>query len=461
MSYFRSYFEKNNTLIKDSSVNTAKNPNTELVYGSTFSKFILKVDFNTLKEKVNNSDLVVDSNTRHTLHLTNTIFGDESLKGGDAPNGGLRTNSFDLIVFKIPEFWDEGVGFDYKNPEYVFSAGNLTYDERASNWYYRTTLNQWTTSGVYDTSPLIITGHSGSEIHMDNGNEDIDFDITDYVNGVLSGNTDYGLGIAFAPLYQDFKPVSDQSVAFFTKYTQTFFEPYVQTYFDDIISDDRLSFTEKIHQNLYLYVTKGTNYFNLDSTPVVDITDTFGNVIPGLGNLTTTLVKKGIYKVTFGLDGVTCDGKRFFNDKWKLLSIDGVSISDVTQKFIPKPFSSEFTLGENPTEVQRYAVQFFGVRQLEKIKKGEIRKVVVKFKSIDVAKTILFDEVYYRIYILEGRTQVDVHDWTKIDKTNENSFHLDTSYFIPRQYYIEIKGKTHTEEIFYKESISLEIVSEK
>jgi len=461
MSYFRSYFEKNNTLLKDSSVNTAKNPNTELVYGSTFSKFLFKVDFNTLKEKVNNGDLVVNSNTRHTLHLTNTIFGDESFRGGDSPNGGFRTNSLDLIVFRIPEFWDEGVGFDYKNPVYDFSIGNLTYDERASNWFYRTTLNEWTTSGVYDTTPTIITGYSGSEIHMDNGNEDIDFDVTNYVNGVLSGTTDHGLGIAFALLYQDLKPASDQSVAFFTKYTQTFFEPYVESNFDDIISDDRQSFTEKINQNLYLYITKGTNYYNLDNLPTVDITDSLGQVIPGLSGLTSTHVKKGIYKVTFGLDGVTCDGKRFFHDKWKNLSVNGIPISNVIQKFIPKPFSSEFTIGENPTELQRYSIQYFGIKQLEKIKRGEIRKVVVTFRSIDAPKTILFDEVFYRIYVEEGRTQVIIHDWTKIDKTNENSFHLDTSYFIPRQYYMEIKGKTHTEEIFYKESISFEIVSEK
>jgi hypothetical protein len=87
--------------------------------------------------------------------------------------------------------------------------------------------------------------------------------------------------------------------------------------------------------------------------------------------------------------------------------------------------------------------------------------VIVSFRSIDAPKTILFDDVFYRLYIEEGRTQVVVHDWTKIDKTNENSFHFDTSYFIPRQYFMEIKGRTHTEEIFYKESINFEIVSEK
>ena len=54
-----------------------------------------------------------------------------------------------------------------------------------------------------------------------------------------------------------------------------------------------------------------------------------------------------------------------------------------------------------------------------------------------------------------------VHDWTLLDKTNENSFQLDSSYLIPRQYFLQIKGKTHTEEIYYKESINFEIVSEK
>ena len=45
MSYFRSYFEKNNTIIKSSQVNTAKNPTTEIFYGSGISKFLFKVDF--------------------------------------------------------------------------------------------------------------------------------------------------------------------------------------------------------------------------------------------------------------------------------------------------------------------------------------------------------------------------------------------------------------------------------
>ena len=462
MSYFRSYFEKNNTIIKDSQANTAKNPATEIFYGSSFSKFLFKVDFTDLKNKVNNDELVVDSNTRHTLHLTNTIFGDEGQKGLNRTTGRDRTSSFDLILFKLDQFWDEGLGFDYADSGYDFVSGNRTFDERPSNWYYRTTLNTWTTAGVFHDSPTVISGYTGNKIHMDNGGENIDFDITNYVNGIITGNTNHGLGLSFAVVYQYLTPDRDQSVAFFTKYTQTFFEPYVDSHFEDTIMDNRDNFIEKIEQNLYLYVTKGTNFYNLDSTPTVDILNSDGAVITGLSGLTTTLIRKGVYKVTFTITTPECDGKKFFTDHWKGVILDGNTISGgVRQKFIPKPYTAGFTIGENQTELQRYAIQFFGIKQNEKIVSGEIRKVVVTFKSIDVPKTVLLDEVYYRIYIEEGTTQVMVHDWTLLDKTNENSFQLDSSYLIPRQYFLQIKGKTHTDEIYYKESINFEIVSEK
>ena len=456
MSYFRSYFEKNNTIIKNSQVNTSKNPTTEIFYGSGFSKFIFKVDFTELQNKIENGDLVITPETTHKLHLTNTIFGDETFLGAKRGTGRQRTNSFDLIVFEVPEFWDEGLGFDYEDGGYDFTTGNVTFDERPSNWFNRTTLNGWSVEGIYSDSPTII-----QTIHFDNGNEDINVDITDYVNNVLNGEVTHGLGLAFAVLYQNIESEVDQSVAFFSMYTQTFFEPYVESFFNDRIDDDRSNFVEKTEQNLYLYITKGTNFYDLDNLPLVDIKNTSGVIIDGLENIEAVKVKKGVYKITFGLTGVLCDGKRFYNDCWKNLSIDGINVDDVCQKFIPKPLSSLYSIGENPRESDRYAIQFFGVRQNEKVVRGENRKIVITFRSINESKPILFDEVFYRMYIKEGRTNVIIHDWTQLDVTNENSFNLDTSVYIPREYYIEIKGKTHSEEIFYENEIKFEIVSEK
>lgn len=470
MSYFRSYFEKNNTIVENSTINTAKNPNTELYYGAGFSKFIFKVDFTELKRRIDDGELIVDENTTHTLHLTNTIFGDESLMGGDRGNGKTRATSFDLILFKLNEYWDEGLGFDYEK-NYDFSTGETLYDTRPSNWYNRTTLDTWETVGIYGEistgttgTTLVGVGNYGSgKTHFMLGNEDLDIDITDYVNSVLttSGFTDFGLGIAFDDVYHGITLSEPQSVSFFTKYTQTFFEPYVDTYFDDQINDCRSNFIENVNQNLYLYVNKGSNPYDLDNVPTVDILDSSKVAISELTGITATKIRQGVYEITFPLTGQTCDGKKFFYDKWKDLSIDGSSLSDITQKFIPKPFTSLYTIGENQTDLERYAIQFFGVKLNEKIKKGEKRKVVVTFRSINNPKSVLFDEVYYRIFIKEGKTQVQVFDWTKIDKTNENSFILDTYPLIPREYFLEIKAKTHSEEIFYKNDINFEIISEK
>jgi hypothetical protein len=457
MSYFRSYFEKNNTILKDSQVNTAKNPTTEIFYGSGFSKFIFKVDLTDIKSKIDNGDYVITSGTTHKLKLTNTIFGDETFLGAKRGTGRERSTSFDLILFKLDEFWDEGVGFDYQDSEYDFTAGNKTFDERPSNWFNRTTLNTWTIPGIYSTNPDII-----QTIHFDNGDENIDVDVTNYVNSIiLSGETNYGLGLAFSVSYQDLIPDIDQSVAFFTKYTQTFYEPFIESYFEDTIEDNRYEFVEKINQNLYLYVTKGGNFYDLDNNPTVDIYDATNTQIGGLLDLQTTKIRKGVYKVTFNIDGITCDGKKFFKDVWKNLNIDGVSISNVTQQFIPKPYSEYYSIGTNSTEAKRYKIQFFGIKQNEKIKRGELRKITVYFRSLERQGNELFDDVYYRIFIREGKTEVNVHDWTKLDKTNENSFVLDTSIYIPREYFIEIKAKLYNEEVFYDNIIKYEIVSER
>lgn len=458
MSYFRSYFLKNNTIIKDSDVNTAKNPTTEIYYGDGISRFIFKIDFTDLQNKVNNGDLVIDANTRHYLKMTNTVVGDPRLIGNDRATGRERATSFDLDVFKIDESWDEGVGYDYEFVDYTDDFGNKIYDSRPSNWFNKSTLSGWTTQGIYSTGSTII-----DTIHFNNGNEDINLDITNYVNGILlSGNTNHGLGIKFDSSLESINNLeTEQSVSFFSKYTQTFFEPFVESVFDDTIEDNRQNFIAERQNNLYLYVTKGTNYYDLDNNPTVDILDSTNVPISGLTGLTTTKVRKGVYKVSVGITGQLCDGKRFFYDKWKNLSLDGVSISDVTQKFVPKPYTFGYTVGANPTETQTYKIQFSGIKQNEKIIRGELKKIVLNLKSIEQSKTILFDEVYYRIFIKEGKTNVIVYDWTKTDITNENSFFLDTSYMIPREYFMEFKAKTYTEEIFYNDYVKFEILSEK
>lgn len=456
MTYFRSYFEKNNTIVKNSVVNTAKNPTTDIFYGDLYSRYIFKIDLTTLKNKVDNDDLIIKNTTKHILHLTNTIFGNVNLIGQTKSTGKDRATSFTLELFKLNESWDEGVGYDYSNSITDIVYGQKSYDDRPSNWNKRDTINDWTIRGAFDDALVI------DDITFDNGNENIDIDITEYVNGILlSGQTNYGLGLKFHDDYEALEEPTDKSVSFFTKYTQTFFEPYLETVFDDVIEDSRNNFIENKIQKLYLYVNKGNNYYNLDTLPTVDILDNTGTPITALTGLTTTHVRKGIYEVSFGITGIVCDGKKFFYDKWKGVSIDDVDLNDITQKFVPKQYTSLYNIGGNITGTNNYVLKYSGIQQNEKIKRGETRKVIVNFNNITQEKNQVFNEVYYRTFIYEGKTEVSIHDWTKFDMTNELGFTFDTSYYIPREYHIEIKGKINNEEIFYNNRVKFEIISEK
>ena len=135
---------------------------------------------------ISDGNYVIDSNTKHTLNLKNTIFGDDTLLSMPTGSGMDRATSFDLILFTIPEYWDEGVGNDYVvNPTSLTANGyvslmgdntvtskDYTYSTSASNWYNSTTISGWTTLGVYVEPNILQT------IHFDNGNEDINVDIT-------------------------------------------------------------------------------------------------------------------------------------------------------------------------------------------------------------------------------------------------------------------------------------------
>lgn len=456
MSYFRSYFEKNNTILKSSYINTSKNPNTDIYYGSSHSKFIFKVDLTDLKNKIDNDELILNNSTRHYLRMTNTIFGDESFKGKTKFTGKDRARSFDLILFKINEEWDEGVGFNYTREDIDLSNDNNKFLLGPSNWYQRNSLYRWNTEGIFNTNPDII-----ATIHFDNGDEDINVDITNYINDILLYNVaNNGLGLCFSLNYFTLNVDKDQSVSFFTKYTQTFFEPFVESVFEDRINDNRNNFILDTFQNLYLHVTKDGNYHNLESLPVVDILKPDGTTYDGYVNLQTQLVKKGIYKLTLNLTSDFCQPKTMLYDLWKNINVEGVEIPNVKQKFMINDFSKKFTFGENKKETDKYSLQYHGIKQTEKIKKGEIRKLVIDIKSFNTTNILLYD-VYFRVFVKEGLTQINVHEWTLMDRTNEISYMFDTSYLIPREYFIEFKTKINNEEKFLHDNIKFEIINEK
>ncbi len=500
MSILRSYIDKNNTITSNSFVNTGRNPVVELNFGASdfvvpnfgYTRFIFDFDLSLLRQNIETGVISTGctSAMTHTLKMTNTSSFDNELLNTFMSNSRRRATSFDLILFRIPQTsgdtgnpqtWDEGVGYDYndfnlaKNSA-IGGSSPLTYvDSRAfstrpSNWYQTTTISNWSEPGIYNNKNEGLVNFSGLTIvaaqHFELGNEDVNMDMTEEINGVLNGTITgvTGWGLAYVPQIENITGLTDSySVAFFSRQTQTFYQPYLLTNYDDYVQDDRNQFLKNQTNKLYLYVYQNGDFVNLDSNPVVTIQDRNGLSISGMTGLTTCLRSKGIYEVVvpdgFGSQPTPCQ----FYDVWSELSINGKSIPNITNQFTLLQYSAGIQIGSISKEPQKFGFDFYGILQNEKILNSDIRKVGVTIKKAYTGQQLLLDvSAFYRVYVKEGTTEVQVQDWTPINRTpNEYYFMFDMRDKIPNQYYVDIQVNTSGEKDTYKKELTFEIVNKK
>ena len=293
----RTFFSKNNTIVSNYDVNTGLNPITELFYGGPigeqrYSRFLFYFDESRLKSLYTGGTFTDLTKLKHTLHLTNTGAFDTDLLNGTMGSKD-RASSFDLILFKINQEWDNGVGYDYDVP--VYNSGDQAYSNGASNWIDAQIGVAWVNgTGVYSGSP---SGITVTTQHFDKGNENIKMDITDFVNGLLTGDTNYGLGIAYSRPFELMNTSSMQYVGFFTNNTQTFYEPYVETIYENYIKDDRNNFFLDKPNKLYLYVNLNGIPTNLDTNPSVNIYDNENNLFSAYTSSAVTHETLGVYSI--------------------------------------------------------------------------------------------------------------------------------------------------------------------
>jgi len=485
MSINNSYFSRNNTIISNSYTNTGRNPVTEIFFGnlatsefpSGFSRFIFDLDLTLLFEKINDGtiNLNCSDSIKHTLRMVNTSTFNIDLLNTTTSQSRQRATSFDLLLFRIPyidndqskpQFWDEGVGYDFADLQYEITY-DRNYSVRPSNYFQRTTLDDWSEPGLYNNKNIGNVPFSAvtviDEQHFEFGNEDISFDMTSEIEMIINGdlNNVAGWGIAFKPELENLTGLTDAyEVQFFTRHTQTFYEPYLETNYDDLIDDDRNLFTIGKTNKLYLYLYENGNPINLDTPPVVDILDNSGT--PILTQLPTCRKTMGIYEVIIPpLLGYKTPCT--FSDKWYQLSLNGFDISPILNDFTLYPFKNSVQIGTNSVEPKIYGFDYYGIKQDEKILNTDIRRVGVVIKQAYTTQKLLQKvDAYYRVYVREGQTEVQVQDWTKINRSpNEYYFVFDTRDKIPNEYYIDIKVESSGEVNTYKRQIKFQIVNVK
>ena len=108
-----------------------------------------------------------------------------------------------------------------------------------------------------------------------------------------------------------------------------------------------------------------------------------------------------------------------------------------------------------------YGFDFSGIKQNEKILNTDIRKVSVIIKKAYTSNQVLTSvNAHYRVYVKEGQTEVQVQDWTEINRTsNEYYFIFDTTDKIPNEYFIDIKVISSGEVNTYKRTLQFQIVN--
>jgi hypothetical protein len=500
MSILRSYINKNNTIISNSFVNTGRNPVIELNFGASdvivpnfgYTRFIFDLDLSLLEENIASGVISTGctSAMTHTLKMTNTSSFDNELLNSFMSNERRRATSFDLILWRIPKFsgttgqpqyWDEGVGYDYSDFNIAQNSANggispLTYvDSRAystrpSNWYQTTTLSGWSQNGIYNNVNQGVVNYSGLTIvarqHFELGNEDLNMDMTAEINGILNGSITgvTGWGISYLPQIENITGLTESySVAFFSRHTQTFYQPYLLTNYNDFVEDDRNLFLKNQENKLFLYVYQNGDFANLDSDPFVRIEDRNGTAVTGMGALTTCLKTKGIYEVTVPNGFANYPTPCIFYDVWSGLTINGQSIPNVTNQFTLQPYTSGIQIGSVSKDPEIFGFDFYGILQNEKILNTDIRKVGVTIKKAYTGQVLLLDvSGFYRVYVTEGTTEVLVQDWTPLNRTpNEYYFIFDMRDKIPNQYFVDIQVNTSGEKDTYKRQLTFSIVNTK
>jgi hypothetical protein len=114
-------------------------------------------------------------------------------------------------------------------------------------------------------------------------------------------------------------------------------------------------------------------------------------------------------------------------------------------------------------EPEKFGFDFYGILQNEKILNNEMRKVgVVVKKQWSTNVQIPNIDIYYRVYVKEGTTEVQVQDWTPVNRTpNEYYFMFDMKDKIPNEYFVDIQVNTSGEKDIYKDTLQFQIVNKK
>lgn len=468
----KTYFEKSNTIVEGSEQNFGLNPICMLHYGKTISRTLIYFNTDKLSKLVKDGTYIDKTKLKHVLKMTNSSSVNPKCHGHKVigkwqEEWTNRAVSFDLIAFKIPFNWDEGVGFDFEDDFWLQGDACVSY--MGSNWYNVSSGKAWfnenkkTNDGIYTNDFLtteyekFLVGEKSIIVasqHFDHGNEDMKLDLTDYVNSIIfDGEENHGLCLAFSPAFERRRDVENtQYVGFFNGHTNTLYEPFLESRYDAAVNDNRMNFYLGKKNRLYFYAYVGGELTNLDKLPTCTIEDKEYEVKQDT---------KGVYYVEVKFSAKDYEPDTILYDVWSNLSLDGEELDDEELEFVTLPHKGHTSLGSTIAEPKVLNVSLSGINDDEKIYQGDVRKIKAIFKVPYTSKDYDFpNEAYYRVYVKDSNREIDMIDWDTIEQVGAfDMFTLKTDEMLPAEYHIDIKGKFGYEERIFKDKLRFTIVN--
>lgn len=444
----RTFLDKSNTIFEGSNDNFGLHPISMLNYGLEKSRILLHFDINEIKDFIDKCPS--GAAITHTLKMTNCGSIDfknfnEKLLSRDTNGMKSRASSFYIYAFPIPNHadsnktngyidWDEGIGFDENGDFWL--CGESSVSNEGSNWFNRKSGLKWIKNGCIDVDGTII-----GEQHFDHGNENLEIDITSYINTILyeslnennsewASNND-GICLSIEPIMDtiDFETLETRYVGFFNEKTNTFFAPYVESRCEEVIEDNRYNFIIGQTNKLYLYIHNESGFVDLNE---IDITCKINENI-----FEVKRFSKGVYYIEVEADKELFDTDVIYEDIWT------TPFGEITQEFVAHNPLKFFSVTPNPPREEICEPSLSGINDDEQLNSGEIRKVDVKFRIPYSTKYKILNNTEYRLYTKDGNKQIDVISWDKIHNAgNINFFTLNTSELVSGKYYVDIKIKS-------------------
>lgn len=458
----RTFVNKSNTIFQGSHENYGLYPISVLNYGLEKSRILLNFDINEIKEFVDSCPK--NSEIKHILKMTNCGSIDikkfsEYIPSKDINGSKKRASSFYIYAFPIPNNsdsfkdngyvdWDEGIGFD-SNADFFISGGSSVSTE-GSNWFNRKSGLKWEKEGcIGDVEREDVIAMQ----HFDHGNENLELDITKYINSLLeesvnewSAHND-GICLSIEPhldgdLLEE-NNIDTKYVAFFNNKTNTFFVPVIESRCNEYIKDDRYDFIIGKPNKLYLYIATTDGFVDLDMLPTCHI-----NGLP----YEVKKYSKGIYYIEIETSNSKYfDPEVIYEDEWSNICIGGEIFEPIIQEFVPKSFNSYLSTTPNIIKENKYEPSLSGINDDEALNNDEIRKVEVKYRIPYSTKYVTLNNTEYRLYSKDSNREIDVIEWDKINNIgNVNYFTINTSGLISGNYFVDIKVKTKYEQRIFK-----------